>query len=248
MEARRLYRKASSAKKGLAGFLAGGAATLGGGFWLAATEPLLLLGPGAVALLCAALGAGWYWRSPRTLVGRLDRDRLDHEVEILERQALPPIDPLPLPEHPCDGAQTLTGEVVAPTVPDPLFAPGPAVAERVVGEATGGPIDDARVSAFDLRVGPDDVVRIEPDGWVVDIPCDADVDLEPAPGSAQGEYLDARGARTARASVRLRTGHVAPGHRVTVEGLVEDRAVPGGYRGSKVVRRVGGPWALLRRV
>ena len=240
-----MYRRTPTAKKSLAGFLGGGAVTLGIGFSAAVADAALLVAPAVVGLAFAAVGVAWYAISPRSLVAAEEAQRLEREAERLLHDALPPVALLPLPSDSIAGSVTITGEVMPGLAQRALFADRPVAIERVSGATPGGAVDDVRVVPFDLRVGPDLVVHVEPEGWVVDIACPDEV-CEPL-DDAQREFLEARGARPDRGAVLVRSGHVAAGDHLIVEGRTEERVVPGGYRGSDRVTWIVGPYAQVRR-
>jgi hypothetical protein len=209
----------------LGGFLRGGdglvMASLAAAVVMILAAFVLLVGGKVVldGLLAIAVGASWLFAGVER-TWRLSR----------YRQALSRRRRLTLFEEPAVRGARVRGRVR--TVDEPVVSPRGfrCAAFRVVGQAAWGDVDDAVAARLvvDTEWGP---VELDPATTVFELPAGApSASTQTLPHFPPGPV-----------PARLAESLLLDGDEVELEGAVEERMVPDGYRGQTISRRLVGP-------
>lgn len=240
--AKRLMRATPAARRAWWTFGLGGLGT---------SSPVLLISlasgaPTALAVaagffgVSAAIGAAWRQLSPMGLVGRPQQRELLEQAEAMVRATKRDVAPWPSWSGP--SFVEVRGTIVGSEAASPFGTM--ALAERIVGELDGQPLDDAWAGGTTWRLTNPGAQDVE-----VELEAGVYLDATPAPspslstGSAEARgYLAARGLSTPAEDVgSLRVAALHTGTAVRITGVRRIEPRPDGYRGTKDVTVIGGP-------
>jgi hypothetical protein len=187
----------------------------------------------------AAIGAAWRQLSPMGLVGRPQQRELLEQADALVRATKREV--LPWPSWPSPKFREVRGTLVGTEAASPFGTL--ALAERIVGELDGQPLDDAWVTGTEWTLRAPGAQDLE-----VDLEAGVHLDLTPEPADlemrspAARAYLAARGfSSLTQAPEALRTAALRTGAEVRITGVQRIEPRPDGYRGTKDVTVIGGP-------
>ncbi len=131
------------------------------------------------------------------------------------------------------GTEIVEGRVRSTSGLRSLLEGNPCIASRLVGSVGSIPIDDGRAAPFEVVTDDGEVIAVDPDVVVVDLPLPSVRLISPLDRPALDEFLEARGISRGATPIELGEAVLHTDERVIVCGIPSLAAGGEGYRGTR---------------
>lgn len=146
------------------------------------------------------------------------------------------------------GTEIVEGRVRSTSGLRSLLEGEPCIASRLVGSVGSIPIDDGRAAPFEVVTDDGEVIAVDPDVALVDLPLPSVRLIGPVERPELDEFLEARGIPRGATPIALGEAVLHADERVIVCGMPSLAAAGEGYRGSgRALHGDAGSPVVLRR-